>query len=129
MTARATKIWVGKRPETPAPPRVKVRIVMRQDGLCGCGCGVKLGVAGETVEFDHEVALINGGANDENNLRALRRPCHLLKTRADVAEKATVARKQANHLGLKETRFPLPGGRKSKLKKKISGAVVRRDAE
>lgn len=105
---RATPEWIGKTDETPAPPRVKARIVLAQDGICACGCGVKLGAAGEPIEFDHTVALINGGENRETNLRALRRPCHGVKTRADVAEKAKVARVRGKHLGLKTTKRKMP---------------------
>lgn len=121
--------WVGKRDETPPPPRVKARIVTRQDGICACGCGVKLGMAGERIEFDHHVALVNGGENAEGNLRALREPCHKVKTRADVAEKSTVARKRARHLGLIASKNPLPGGKGSKFKRKINGPTVLREED
>ena len=123
---RATPEWIGPRDETPAPQRVKARIVQGQDGICACGCGVKLGQAGEAIEFDHTVALINGGENRESNLRALRRPCHLAKTRVDVAEKATVARKRAKHLGLHRPRATLPGSKGTRWKKRIDGTVVPR---
>ena len=123
---RATPEWIGPRDETPAPCRVKARIVMAQGGICACGCGVKLALAGEAIEFDHTVALINGGENRESNLRALRRPCHLAKTRADVAEKATVARKRAKHLGIERKRATLPGSKGTRWKKRIDGTVVPR---
>lgn len=124
---RTVKEWIGKRDETQAPPRVKARIINRQDGICGCGCGVKLGMAGEAIEFDHEVALINGGENREGNLRALRRPCHRTKTNEDVAEKSKVARKRAKHLGLRKPKSTIPGSRGSKWKRRMDGTVVRRD--
>lgn len=123
---RQVKEWIGKRDETPAPPRVKARIVERQKGICACGCGVKLGMAGERIDFDHTVALINGGENRETNLRALRQPCHAVKTRADVAEKSTVARKRAKHLGLHKPKSTMPGSRGSKWKRRLDGTVVRR---
>jgi len=123
---RPVKEWIGRTDETPAPPRVKARIVLAQSGICACGCGVKLGAAGEAIEFDHETALINGGENRETNLRALRRPCHAVKTRADVAEKATVARKRAKHFGLKKPKSRIPGSRDDKWKRKIDGTTVRR---
>lgn len=105
---RPVKEWVGPKDTTPAPPRVKARIVTRQEGVCACGCGVKLGMAAEPIEFDHAVALINGGENCETNLRALRKPCHAAKTRKDVAEKSTVARKRAKHLGLTKPKRKMP---------------------
>lgn len=124
---RATPEWIGKTDETPAPPRVKARIVLAQEGICACGCGVKLGAAAEPIEFDHEVALINGGENREGNIRALRRPCHAVKTRADVAEKAKVARVKSKALGFRKPKFKIPGSRGTKFKKKIGGQTVRRD--
>ncbi len=124
--SRPVPEWIGKIDDTAAPARVKARIVLAQDGICGCGCGVKLGAAGEAIEFDHTQALINGGENRESNLRALRRPCHKSKTRQDVAQKSTEARKRSKHLGLHKSRNPLPGGRNGPLKKKIGGGVVPR---
>jgi 5-methylcytosine-specific restriction endonuclease McrA len=106
--ARSVSEWIGKTDETPAPPRVKARIVLAQDGLCACGCGVKLGAYAEKTEFDHEVALVNGGENRESNLRALRRSCHGAKSKADVAEKAKVARVRAKHLGIAPKKRKIP---------------------
>lgn len=123
---RELPIWVGKTDETAAPARVKVRIVLRQNGICACGCGQKLGAAGERIEFDHTTALVLGGSNDENNLRALRRPCHRLKTNADVAQKSTEARKRAKHLGIKTPKRPMPGSRASGWKRRLDGTVVLR---
>jgi len=124
---RRTPEWIGKTDETPVPPRVKARIVLVQDGICACGCGQKLGSAGEPIEFDHEVALINGGENRENNLRALRRPCHAVKTRADVAEKAKVARVRNKALGFRKPKSTLPGSKSGEWKRKVTGEWVRRD--
>ncbi|AHD00456.1 HNH endonuclease [Leisingera methylohalidivorans] len=124
--SRPVKEWIGKTDTTPAPTRVKARIVMAQDGICACGCGAKLGASGEAIEFDHEDALILGGENREANLRALRRPCHRVKTNQDVAQKSVEARKRAKHLGLHQPKSALPGSRNTKWKKKISGEVVPR---
>ncbi|MFE3838917.1 HNH endonuclease [Pseudogemmobacter sonorensis] len=119
--------WHGRTDDSAPPARVKARIVMAQGGICACGCGVKLGVAGEGVEFDHTMALILGGENRETNLRALRRPCHKRKTAHDVAQKSTEARKRGKHLGIApKSARPLPGGRNSKFKIKIGGGIVPR---
>lgn len=124
--SRPVPEWIGKTDNTAAPVRVKARIILAQEGICGCGCGVKLGAAGEAIEFDHTQALINGGENRESNLRALRRPCHKVKTRQDVAQKSTEARKRSKHLGLHKPKSALPGSKGSKWKKKIGGEVIRR---
>ena len=108
MTARIVPEWHGKTPDTQAPARVKARIIARQNGICACGCGVKLGVAGEGIDFDHELALILGGKNDESNLRALRRPCHAAKTKDDVRQKSVEARKRNKHLGLNKSKRKMP---------------------
>lgn len=124
---RAVEEWIGRADDSAIPPRVKARIVAAQAGICACGCGNKLGVAGERIEFDHAVALINGGDNRESNLRALRAPCHKAKTAADVHLKSIVARKRGKHLGLTASKAPLPFGRASPWKRRLDGAVVRRD--
>lgn len=124
---RTVPEWIGARADTAAPPRVKARIVMAQDGICACGCGVKLGQAGEAIEFDHVLALILGGENREGNLRALRSRCHRAKTDADVHQKSVEARKRAKHLGIApKVGRPIPGSKASGIKMKIGGGWERR---
>ncbi|MCD1619172.1 HNH endonuclease [Salipiger manganoxidans] len=125
---RSVPLWVGRTDDTPAPARVRARIIARQDGICACGCGVKLGMAGEGIDIDHTLALVLGGVNDEANLRALRRPCHGSKTKSDVAQKSIEARKRNKHLGIKaKTKNPLPGSKDSKWKRLVGGTTIRRD--
>lgn len=123
---RAVAEWFGRSDDTAPPPRVKLRIFEAQGGLCACGCGVKLGMAGERIEYDHTVALTNGGENRESNLRAIRDCCHKPKTAADVKLRATVNRKKAKHLGIQQTKVALPCGKKSPWKRKLDGTLVRR---
>lgn len=105
--ARDVPEWFGARPETAPPPRVKDRIVKRQGGKCAT-CNRKLGMAGELIEFDHIRALVLGGENREANLQALCGMCHVTKTREDVAQKSTEARKRAKHLGLTRPKQKIP---------------------
>lgn len=127
--ARTVSEWIGRSDDTAPPPAVKARIVLAQAGLCACSCGQRLGLAGERIEFDHTQALILGGENRENNLRALRSPCHGAKTKQDVAQKSIEARKRGKHLGFIAKRSALPGAKGSKWKAKIGGGWVRRDSE
>jgi hypothetical protein len=91
--------WIGKSDSAAIPPRVKLRVVQRADGHCTGPChrsfNVKL-----RPQFDHIVALVNGGAHAESNLRAICQECHSIKSRLDVAAKATTARMSIKRYGL-----------------------------
>lgn len=53
------------------------------------------------VDFDHEIELARGGADDVSNLRPLCRSCHKAKTIANagkVAKSRRVTRKHENHV-------------------------------
>jgi 5-methylcytosine-specific restriction enzyme A len=101
--SREVPEWVGKTPDTPAPPRVRLRVFYRDSGTCQCGCE-RLIHAGERWHTDHTIALINGGENRESNLRTLLVKHHAAKTAEDVAEKSRVYRKRTKHLGIKKPR-------------------------
>jgi len=124
---RTVPTWQGRTDDTAPPAAVKARIIARQGGICACGCGVKLGMAGERIDMDHTQALILGGANDEANLRALRYPCHRAKTALDVAQKAKEARVRNKHLGIARKGAAIPGSKASGWKRRMDGTVVRRD--
>jgi 5-methylcytosine-specific restriction enzyme A len=77
-------------------------------------------------QTDHTIALINGGENRESNLRTILTVHHISKTAEDVAEKSIIARKRKAILGIKKSRNPMPGSKRSKYKKKMDGTIVRR---
>jgi 5-methylcytosine-specific restriction protein A len=58
--------------------------------------------AGEAWQLDHITALINGGEHAESNLAPALSEPHRIKTKADVREKAKVARIRKRHLGIKK---------------------------
>lgn len=89
--------WIAKRDDSAIPPRVKDRIFKRCGEICH-ECGKPLN-GRDKPEFDHIVALINGGRHAESNLQTLCRPCHGLKTVADVGEKSKVYQRRASDLG------------------------------
>jgi 5-methylcytosine-specific restriction endonuclease McrA len=49
------------------------------------------GVATRDGQVDHIVALVNGGANDDDNLQYLCVDCHEAKTRQDLGQKVRTA--------------------------------------
>jgi 5-methylcytosine-specific restriction protein A len=99
MTGRSVPEWIGATPDTAIPPRVRLRVFERHGGVCHIS-GRKIR-AGEKWEADHVIALINGGENRETNLAPALSDKHKAKTRADVAQKADIARKRQKHLGIK----------------------------
>ena len=98
MTGRSLPEWIGATPDTPIPPRVKLRVFERHGGVCYLS-GRKIR-AGEAWEADHVIAIINGGENRERNLAPALKAAHREKTDADLAEKSKVARIRAKHLGI-----------------------------
>lgn len=66
-------------------PRVLAAIIERQHGICACGCGEPLGDDPRAFEFDHEIELAIGGADTEDNLRAVLKRHHLAKTKERAA--------------------------------------------
>jgi 5-methylcytosine-specific restriction enzyme A len=107
------------------PISARLRIRDRFHGICQM-CRQPIDVMG--FDLDHHVPLAIGGEDDEENMRPLCRTCHALKTRGEAAAFAREKRLAAKHLGAKApSRTPLPGGRRSRWKRKLDGTVVRRD--
>ena len=107
---RSVDEWIARHDDQAIPPRVKLRVIDRQGGKCA-KCNRALGVCGEPVEFDHVVALINGGEHREANLQALCGMCHVVKTRDDMAVKKKTARVRKKHLGIHRPKRKLGGRR------------------
>jgi 5-methylcytosine-specific restriction endonuclease McrA len=127
MTGRSVKEWVGKTPDTPAPPRVRLRVFEAFDGKCGI-TGRKINV-GDAWDLDHIQALANGGENRESNLQPALKEAHKAKTARDVAQKSKDRRVRQKHLGIHKSATPLPGGKEDKFKRKIGGGVVLRNED
>lgn len=120
--SREVPEWIGATPDTAIPPRVKLRVWHCFGGVCQI-CFTKIPSG---PEYDHRVAIANGGTNAESNLVPVHPRCHKQKTATDVAEKSATYKTQLHHFGIKKPRRPMPGSRASGLKKKMSGEVVRR---
>ena len=122
---RSVDEWVGKTDDSVIPLRVRVRVFLKYDGICQCGCSRRVGV-GEIWQLDHRKSLSNGGEHRESNLQPLLISHHKAKTRRDVAEKSLIARKRAKHIGAKpKSRNPIPGSKGSGFRRKMDGTVVR----
>lgn len=100
--SRAVPEWIGKTPDTPAPPRVRDRIFEREGHRCHISGRVI--AAGEPWDLDHRIAIINGGENREANLFPALRDKHREKTAEDVALKAAAYAKRSKHFGARAKR-------------------------
>lgn len=88
--------WIGSSPDAKIPTRVKLRIMARENNRCWISGRVIR--PGDLFDFDHKVALINGGEHRESNLFPALRDKHREKTKQDVAEKSKTARVRARHV-------------------------------
>lgn len=124
---RSVPEWIADSDDQAIPPRVKARVFEKHGGRCAL-TGRKI-MPGDKLEFDHEIALINGGQHRESNLRPVlgTSDAHKAKTRQDMAQKKKNERIRKKHMGIAKSKNPMPGGRGSKFKKKVSGEVVPRD--
>ena len=93
---RSVALWIGKTDDTPAPPRVRLRVWDRCEGKCH-RCGRKI-PTGDAWIIEHLIALINGGSNAEANLCLTCSWCKPLKDAEDVAEKAKTYAVRAKHV-------------------------------
>ena len=97
--ARSTKEWRGKTDDTQAPPRVRLRVLDRDKGVCHW-CKTQIKAPVESWQADHVIAIINGGENRETNLAPIHGHCHVEKTGEDIASKKKVAEVRKKHLGV-----------------------------
>jgi len=121
--SRSLSEWIGATPDTAIPPRIKVRL-FEAAGKCCQSCQRPLR-GGDRPEYDHRVALINGGQNRESNLQVLCSWCHGEKTGRDVGQKSASYRKRTKHYGIKRP-SRMPGSRDSKWKRTLDGRTVLR---
>lgn len=98
--ARTVGEWIARHDDEAIPPRVKLRIFLKFNKRCAA-CTLPI-IGKLRPEYDHIRALINGGAHRENNLQLLCSACHRVKSKADVAEKSDMRRKQLKAAGIRK---------------------------
>lgn len=112
--------------------REVIELCVRQDGRCGCGCGVKLDALKEGCVDEHVVRLNWSGPNDLQNRAMYRKPCAAAKTKREATQDA-----KCDRIIKREVEGPPPSqfrpGRKLEsrgfdkgLRKKFDGSVERR---
>lgn len=119
---RSVNEWQGATDDAKIPDRVKVRIWTREGGRCSL-TGRKI-MPGEPFDYEHRIALCNGGRHAESNIvLVLRGKVHQAKTAADLALRAKTDRQAKKHLGITRPKGSLSH---PTLKRTMSGWVVAR---
>ena len=123
---RSVPEWIGKTSDSAVPPRVRLRIFLRYDGRCQCGCNRQIR-PGEAWECEDTIALINGGERRESNLKPWLKGHQKEKTAADVAEKSRVYRKAAKHRGVapKRAKIQSRGFAKAPPQRRASAPIAK----
>lgn len=119
--SRSVAEWIGKTPDAKIPPHVKLRIFRTHAGKCHL-TGRKIR-PGDAYDFDHIIALVNGGEHRESNLAPALRNEHRKKTAEDVKAKAKGDRAAMRHFGIdgeRRSTMQGPGFRKSPKQQRAS---------
>lgn len=94
-------------------------------GICYL-CETKI-LVGEPWIQEHVIPRMISGDDELSNLRPVHVRCAKEKTKQDQNDIAKVLRIRAKHIGAKESRRPMMGSKKSRLKRKFDGTVVDRE--
>ncbi len=108
-------------------------LIIKQDGLCGCGCKRRLDFTKpKLVTDEHLVPLFSQGANDLENRALWLTECSTAKTAKEAPARAKVRRIEGGktQADKRAQRGPTIKGRgfDRTWKKRMDGTTVRRDA-
>lgn len=106
MTIRQRPEWVATHPDQAIPKAVRMRIWEREGGRCWIS-GRKI-QPGDAYEFEHVIALANGGEHREANIRLALKDAHRAKTSDDAKLTAKIRRQHLKNIGAwPKTKSPL----------------------
>ena len=94
---RARPEWIATHPDQTIPKVVKMRIWEREQGRCYLS-GRKI-MPGDVYEWEHVIALANGGEHRESNIRLALKEAHREKTSDDAKLTAKIRRQHLKHVG------------------------------
>lgn len=124
VTGRSVPEWIGTSPDSKVPPHVRLRVFERCGGVCHI-TGRKIR-PGERWELEHISPLADGGEHRETNMAPALDWAHKQKTAGEAKARAKVRAIKRKHLGMKESRNPIPGSRATKWKRTLDGRTVER---
>lgn len=95
---RTVEEWIGKHDDQAIPPRVKLRVFAKYDGICQLS--KRKIMPGDEWQIDHIVALWRGGQHRESNFQPVLKPPHQEKSSEEQSVQAKCDRTRKKHLGI-----------------------------
>lgn len=91
-------------------------------------CRTRLSLTPPAIPFhaDHIRRHAEGGEDTPENLWPICLPCHKEKSAKDTTEVAKGKRYRDKHYGIRQSKNPMPGSKRSLWKRKMDGTVVKR---
>lgn len=118
IDVRSVPEWRGKTDDAKVPPRVRLRVFQRANGICHLS-GRKI-ETGEVWHVEHIKALANGGEHRESNMAPALVAPHKAKTREDRREKARVDARAKSHAGITGPKAKIPQRLKTRKARKLT---------
>ncbi|GEO16348.1 HNH endonuclease [Microvirga aerophila] len=112
-------------PRRKLTPHRRLQAWEKTGGVCVL-CDRTIDGARERWIVEHIRALELGGLDDLENMGPAHEACASVKTRDDHRRAARAKRQKIQHIGADEPRRPLPFGKTSQWKRKVSGRIVPR---
>jgi hypothetical protein len=106
-------------------PHRRLQVWEKTGGICIL-CERKIDGLREQWISEHIRALELGGMDDLDNMGPAHNECAQVKTRDDHHRAAQAKRQKIGYLGANESKRPMPFGRASAWKRKLSGEIVPR---
>jgi 5-methylcytosine-specific restriction protein A len=103
---RSVAEWIGKTPDSRAPPTVRLRVFDRTKGVCHIS-KLKIGPK-DKWDVEHIRRLDDGGENRESNLAPALREAHRKKTAAETKAGRKADRVRMKHVGVQRDKRPIP---------------------
>lgn len=116
---------VGTTARRKLTPHGRLKVWEATGGRCVL-CDKEIDCVRERWIAEHIRALELGGADHVNNMGPAHEACALVKTKDDHHRAGKAKRQKIRHIGAEASIRPLPCGKASPWKRKISGKIVSR---
>jgi 5-methylcytosine-specific restriction endonuclease McrA len=106
-------------------PHRRLRVWEKTGGMC-VPCDCKIDGVRERWIVEHIRALELGGPDELDNMGPAHETCAAVKTQDDHRRAAQAKRQKIRHTGADMSKRPLPFGKASPWKRKLSGEIIPR---